>query len=473
MNGVKARLKNGGPDRDLAAGGDLGDQRPHRAEEDDEGGGDEQQVVDHEPALAADGGEDGIRAQYRRAPGVERQRATDEGGEDPEQVDAALGVVGKGVHRGDDAGADDEGADQAEGEGEDGEQDRPAFKGAALLDHDGGVEERAGDEPGHEGDVLDRIPGPPAAPAELVVGPDRAHRDADGEEHPGEQRPGADPARPGGVDAALDEGGDGEGIGHREADVAEIEERRVEGEAGVLQERVEVVAVDRRVREAEERVRGEQDEAEEGDGDRRLDAEDAGAEGGGQVAAPPGDHGAEEGQDEHPEQHRALVVAPGAGEPVDQRLRRVRVERDEPHREVGDREGVHQRREGRGGERELQRRGGDGEAHPVGPAALGADHRNHHLNDGDEEGEDQGEMPEFDAQFRLPCCPRAICDERGRGANSRRRAVAEAWRGGAAAAPGCGQARRQAPPCRGFGRGDTGRQERDENGRRLGTHQRT
>ena len=46
MNGVKARSKNGGADRDLAAGGDLGDQRPDGAEEDDEGGDDEQEVVE-------------------------------------------------------------------------------------------------------------------------------------------------------------------------------------------------------------------------------------------------------------------------------------------------------------------------------------------------------------------------------------------------------------------------------------------
>ena len=44
-----------------------------------------------------------------------------------------------------------------------------------------------------------------------------------------------------------------------------------------------------------------------------------------QVAAPDRDHGAEQRQDQHPEQHRALVVAPGAGDLVDQRLRRVRV----------------------------------------------------------------------------------------------------------------------------------------------------
>ena len=46
MNGVKARLKNGGADRDLAPGEHLGEERPHGAEEDDEGGDDEEEVVE-------------------------------------------------------------------------------------------------------------------------------------------------------------------------------------------------------------------------------------------------------------------------------------------------------------------------------------------------------------------------------------------------------------------------------------------
>ena len=60
---------------------------------------------------------------------------------------------------------------------------------------------------------------------------------------------------------------------------------------------------------------------------------------GGRLPPQTSDHGAEQRQDQHPEQHRALVVAPGAGDLVDQRLRRVRVQRDQPHREVGDDEG--------------------------------------------------------------------------------------------------------------------------------------
>src|SRR3546814_6870188 len=86
----------------------------------------------------------------------------------------------------------DEGADERRREGEDGEQDGPHLQRVALLHHDGGMQQSGAEQPGHEGDVLDRVPEPPAAPAELVVGPPRAERDAAGEEGPGEQRPGPD-----------------------------------------------------------------------------------------------------------------------------------------------------------------------------------------------------------------------------------------------------------------------------------------
>ena len=140
---------------------------------------------------------------------------------------------------------------------------RPDLQRVALFHDHRGMQQRGAGEPGHEGGVLDRIPEPPAAPAELVIGPVGAHRDADGEEHPGGQRPGPHPARPGRVDAAFDQGGDGEGEGDREADIAEIEQRRMDGEADVLQQRVEVAALERRPDEPRERVRGGQDEQKE------------------------------------------------------------------------------------------------------------------------------------------------------------------------------------------------------------------
>jgi hypothetical protein len=102
--------------------------------------------------------------------------------------------------------------------------------------------QRRAHQPGHEGGVFHRIPEPPAAPAELVIGPVTAHRDAGGQEHPGGQRPWPHPAGPGRVDASFDQRRDGKGEGNREADIAEIEQRRMDREADVLEDRVEVIA---------------------------------------------------------------------------------------------------------------------------------------------------------------------------------------------------------------------------------------
>ena len=45
------------------------------------------------------------------------------------------------------------------------------------------MDQRGAGQPRHQRGVLDRIPEPPAAPAEFVIGPPRAHRDAEGQEH--------------------------------------------------------------------------------------------------------------------------------------------------------------------------------------------------------------------------------------------------------------------------------------------------
>ena len=50
------------------------------------------------------------------------------------------------------------------------------------------VEEGGAGEPRHQRSVLDRVPEPEAAPAERVIGPVGAHRDAERQEAPGDQR---------------------------------------------------------------------------------------------------------------------------------------------------------------------------------------------------------------------------------------------------------------------------------------------
>ena len=76
--------------------------------------------------------------------------------------------------------------------------------------------------------VLDRVPRPHAAPAEHLVAPPAAEQDADREEAPREQRPAARLQQPALADATGDQRRDRERERHREPDVAEVQDRRVE-----------------------------------------------------------------------------------------------------------------------------------------------------------------------------------------------------------------------------------------------------
>ena len=79
------------------------------------------------------------------------------------------------------------------------------------------------------------------------------------------------------------------------------------------------------------------DEEQEGDADRALHREHVGLAAARQIVAEGRDRRAEQREDQHPEQHRAFVIAPDAGDLVEQRLGRMRVLPDILHREVGDR----------------------------------------------------------------------------------------------------------------------------------------
>ena len=116
---------------------------------------------------------------------------------------------------------------------------------------------------------------------------------------------------------------------------------------------------------------------------------------GGRLRPNSGDRGAEQRQDEHPQEHRALVVAPYAAHFVEQRLHAVRVRRDVGEREVGDDIGVRQREVRDRDEQELRQRrrprpGGQGRV-----ASGRADQRHDGLQRGDAQRQDQRKMPDF------------------------------------------------------------------------------
>ncbi len=108
----------------------------------------------------------------------------------------------------------------------------------------------------------------------------------------------------------------------------------MDGEADVLEDRVQVAALQRCRIEPREGVGGEEDEDQEGGADPALNRQRARAKRRRQVRAEPGDERAEEGEDQHPQKHRAFVVAPDAGDLEKQRLRGVAVLEDVQNREV-------------------------------------------------------------------------------------------------------------------------------------------
>ncbi|KAG1534213.1 hypothetical protein G6F50_015619 [Rhizopus delemar] len=122
-------------------------------------------------------------------------------------------------------------------------------------------------QPGHERGVLHRIPEPPAAPAQRVERPPAAQRDAQGQEAPGDVGPWPRPAQPARVYAAFQQRRHRERERYREADIAQVQHRRMDDQPRVLQQRIEVAAFQWHRIQAQERVGGEDQEGEEADAD--------------------------------------------------------------------------------------------------------------------------------------------------------------------------------------------------------------
>ena len=163
------------------------------------------------------------------------------------------------MDRGQDAGADQEGAKEAQREGKDRQQDRPSLKGAALFSGRQGVEESGCHQPRHKRGVFNRIPKPPATPAQFVIGPPGSEHDTEGQKNPGNQRPRPRPPGPGGIEGAPEEGGNRKTEGNGKSHIAHVQHWRMDGHAEILQQRIEVVAIGRHRHQTIEGVRGQQD----------------------------------------------------------------------------------------------------------------------------------------------------------------------------------------------------------------------
>ena len=221
------------------------------------------------------------------------------------------------VHRRDDPRAGEEGAEDRERERGDDEREVPDPQHPAPFLHHHRVDERGRGDPRQQRRVLHRVPAPVPAPAEHLVAPPRAEHDPDREEAPRDERHPAGVGQPPLTEATGDERRDRERERHGEADVPEVEHRRVERhQRVVLQQRVGPLAVGwDRAGDEGERVRGHGHEHEEEERDDEADDQrpphhrilDAPAE-------PVRDERQVAGEEQDPQQDRALERGPQAGD---------------------------------------------------------------------------------------------------------------------------------------------------------------
>lgn len=100
------------PDRNFANAERIDEQRVERAEQNRGSGDNQQYVVGEQQGFAGNQIEAPAEADLGRPPGEQRQRTADDRDQEDQDEDTSCRVGGKGVHRGQHAGADQEGAEQ-------------------------------------------------------------------------------------------------------------------------------------------------------------------------------------------------------------------------------------------------------------------------------------------------------------------------------------------------------------------------
>ena len=204
-------------------------------------------------------------------------------------------------------------------------------------------------QPGQQRGILHWIPEPPAAPAQLVVGPPGAQGDTHGEKAPGDGGPGPGPTRPGRVHIACQQTGHGKSKGHRKAHITHVQHGRVNDQARVLQQRIQIRPVQREPgQDPIEGIGCEQHEQQEAHRDHAHHGQHPGDHVQGNAATQHPDHGRPAAQHPAPQQQRALVPTPYGGQPIGQRQRGVAVIGHIGHREVVNVEAVAQADHGKG-----------------------------------------------------------------------------------------------------------------------------
>jgi len=124
-------------------------------------------------------------------------------------------------------------------------------------------------------------------------------------------------------------------------------------EGGILQHRIEIVAVGHRGHQPREGIGRRERKQQEAAADDTEHAQRARGEGGRQMAGVADQGHGPQREHQNPQQHRAFVRAPQRGDTVEQRQRRVGILGHVAHRKVVVDESVHQHADREGDEHEL------------------------------------------------------------------------------------------------------------------------
>ena len=243
--GNKHRVEVGRADREFAHIQRVNDQGVERAQQHGRCGHHQQHAVTQQHRFARDPDHLCAQADRARAPGEQGERTADHQGQKDQNENATGRVGGKGMNRIEHARAHQKSTQQRQGKCADGQQHSPGFEAPPLLSHHQAVDQCRADKPGHQRGVFNRIPEPPTAPAQFGVSPPGTQADAESQEGPCHQRPGARPARPGHIESAGQQRRNGKGKGYGKTHVTHVEHGRMDHQPGVLQQGVEVFALHR------------------------------------------------------------------------------------------------------------------------------------------------------------------------------------------------------------------------------------
>ena len=196
------------------------------------------------------------------------------------------------------------------------------------------MQQRRRRQPRHQAGVLNRIPKPPATPAKDVIGPKASGRDPQCQEYPCPEHPCPHRPRKHRPHLTGDQRANRETKGNRQADIAQIECWRVEGEARVLQQRIQPLPFLGHRRKPRKRVGRQQQESIKTKANKGLPRQRRQHRRLGQAPFHHRDKAAGQPHHRHPQQHRAFMIAPGSGKFIQQRLGRMRVHRHQLDRQI-------------------------------------------------------------------------------------------------------------------------------------------